>query len=475
MASYFSLKDEKSILDVIGDLSPGQEFICNNFTYNNHIILPRRYGKTHLAKRITIHYPLLRCPQKNPVVLITAPELSQCKGLFWDDMSEMLRNFDGFKEDNKYHNLTIKRNVIINGKKHDDYLRLEFRGFHKNPNAMRGFSKVLHLGDEWQHTDVTAYKSAVWPMLRDPKIVGGFYGVSFKMGTALNGHMKEEFYECRNAMLAEQKAGVKHPSHFAFRSSIDLLQHLSKEAQAEAMAAMGSEEYAQEYKCEFMEAGSRQYYYEEMRKLKGEGRLTPTPWTIGHKVTVAMDIGRSDYTAIWFSQRIQGRVHLIDYFQGSGETPESICQLLLSKGYSYDFVGLPHDSGNKYFTPGQTCTTVDYFKTFKQWEVIKLQRGSLIDGINLVRGFLNRCYIDPAKTFRGVQALCEYSKKWDNKEKVFLDKQHAKTAYVHGADGLRYLAQTYSVLDTQSRWGFASSGGVSYPDYAQDYDANQGI
>ena len=61
------------------------------------------------------------------------------------------------------------------------------------------------------------------------------------------------------------------------------------------------------------------------------------------------------------------------------------------------------------------------------------------DGINAARLVLGRCVFDKALTVRGVEALKNYERKWDAKNKIFQQTPHHNWAS-HGADGFRTLA-----------------------------------
>jgi hypothetical protein len=64
---------------------------------------------------------------------------------------------------------------------------------------------------------------------------------------------------------------------------------------------------------------------------------------------------------------------------------------------------------------------------------------SVDDGINAVRGIFNRCWFDRIKCNRGLQALKNYKKDWDDKNMVY--RKHPLHNWAsHGADALRTFA-----------------------------------
>jgi hypothetical protein len=68
-----------------------------------------------------------------------------------------------------------------------------------------------------------------------------------------------------------------------------------------------------------------------------------------------------------------------------------------------------------------------------------VKRQSVEDGINAVRNYLPRCWIDATKCAKGVEALKQYRKEWDDKTQTFRSRPlHDWTS--HAADAFRYLA-----------------------------------
>ena len=63
----------------------------------------------------------------------------------------------------------------------------------------------------------------------------------------------------------------------------------------------------------------------------------------------------------------------------------------------------------------------------------------LDDGIDAVRSLLPTCWFDEAKCERGLSALKEYQKAWNDTMKCYSDTPRHDWAS-HGADAFRYLA-----------------------------------
>jgi len=70
-------------------------------------------------------------------------------------------------------------------------------------------------------------------------------------------------------------------------------------------------------------------------------------------------------------------------------------------------------------------------------------RQNVEEGINAVRNLLPRCVFDEKKCARGIEALRNYQREWDDKLKTFRKTPRHDWAS-HGADAFRYLAISLS-------------------------------
>jgi phage terminase large subunit len=72
------------------------------------------------------------------------------------------------------------------------------------------------------------------------------------------------------------------------------------------------------------------------------------------------------------------------------------------------------------------------------------------DGIQAVRSMLDKCYFDAERCDRGIEALRQYQRDFDEKGKTWRGRpKHDWTS--HGADAMRYLATGYRPASTN--WG----------------------
>lgn len=172
-------------------------------------------------------------------------------------------------------------------------------------------------------------------------------------------------------------------------------------------------------------------------------RITKVPYQKAALVDTWWDIGVDDYTAIWFTQSIGREIHVIDFYQGSGEGLPHYARMLGEKrdklGYAYGRHVGPHDMAVREFGSGKSRvdTALDLGIRF---EVCK--RHALADGIEAVRGLLPICYFDQDKCQKGIDALASYTKKFDEKNQQFTSTPEHNFAS-HGADAFRTLAMSH--------------------------------
>lgn len=209
----------------------------------------------------------------------------------------------------------------------------------------------------------------------------------------------------------------------------------------EELRKMGtSEEHIQrEYYCSWKGSIEGAYYAKQMADLEANGRITNVPYTPGFPVLVYMDIGKSDYTSIWFVQKVGLEYRFIDYYQSSGEDPDEHAMLFKSKPYNYGDIVLPHDA--KHARYGMKKTVLEQFRDLMPKEDIRALRvtNSEQADIMAVRTFIPRCVFDKTNCADGLNALRSFTKKWSDAKNCFEDYAFHNWAS-HGADAFRYAA-----------------------------------
>lgn len=192
----------------------------------------------------------------------------------------------------------------------------------------------------------------------------------------------------------------------------------------------------QEYYCSFFGTHTGAYYGKIVGDIDQRGQIRDVPWEPEYPVFTAWDLGVADATAIWFGQICGRELHIIDYFEASGEGLPYFARELRNRPYYYSNHWAPHDIEVRELGSGKSrkeiaSTLGIYFRVVPN---LPLQ-----DGIDAVRVVLNRCFFDRVKCDKGLRALRGYRKEWDAKKGDYRSYPfHDK--WSHGADAFRYLA-----------------------------------
>lgn len=179
------------------------------------------------------------------------------------------------------------------------------------------------------------------------------------------------------------------------------------------------------------------YYAPELLKAKNEGRIMRVPYEHGTSVITAWDLGMADTTAIWFAQFVGLETRIIDYYENSGMALDHYVKILRDKGYNYESHILPHDVRVKELTTGKSRLEVLRNLGLNNIHIAPML--GIEDGIQQVRTLIPNCYFDEEKCERGLDALMQYHREWDDVGKAWRGRpKHDWTS--HAADAFRYLA-----------------------------------
>ena len=217
------------------------------------------------------------------------------------------------------------------------------------------------------------------------------------------------------------------------------LYRIKKELAAERGDDEADNLIQQEYYCSFDAAIPGSYYGRIIAALEEQGRIGELPHDPRYPVRTAWDLGVGDSTAIWFVQEIGLELRVIDYYESSGVGADHYARVLKEKDYTYEGHILPHDADDREWG-NNASSRVDVLRTLGIRPAKVLPRASVDDGINAVRVLLSRCRFDRLRCERGIAALRQYQRTWDDKLKSYsLKPLHDWTS--HSADAFRYLAQ----------------------------------
>lgn len=178
------------------------------------------------------------------------------------------------------------------------------------------------------------------------------------------------------------------------------------------------------------------YYAKQITQARIEKRIGFVPHEPALLVSTAWDLGYNDSTAIWYFQVCGKEVRLIDYDEGSGESLSHWLSIVKSKPYIYDRHLAPHDIMVAEYSSG---VTRQHSARKLGINLIPVPRHQIIPGIDAVRNMLNRCWFDEKKCEKGIKAMENYKKEWDDRLGCW-KSQPLHNWSSHCADAFRTLA-----------------------------------
>lgn len=376
----------------------------------NVLVAHRRFGKTVFCVN-SLNDAALRCKKKDGRFAYIGPFFNQTKDIAWSYLKHYAMPVPGTEA-----NESELRVDYPNG------ARVRLYGA-DNPDRLRGIYLDGVVLDEYADMDPRMWAEVILPTLTDrggwaifigtPKGKNGFWDVYQRA---------REDDSWFTAMYRASETGLIPPPELVM-----------------AAKEMSEDQYAQEFECSFEAAIQGSYYGKLLTALDGQKRVRSVAWEPKTPVHTAWDLGIGDSTAIWFVQQVGNEVRLIDYLENSGVGLSWYANELLSRkalGYVYGEHILPHDAEVK-----ELGTGVSRVETLRSLginpRVLPIQ--SVDDGINAARLLLARCWFDAEKCKRGLEALRQYRREYDEKLKAF--KQRPLHDWCsHAADAFRYLA-----------------------------------
>lgn len=174
---------------------------------------------------------------------------------------------------------------------------------------------------------------------------------------------------------------------------------------------------------------------DELREAQEQGRIGEFSYSKMAPVTVYFDLGHSDYTVLWFVQRIGMEFYIIDFYMNNRKQIGHYLEVLQSRKYVYDCLWLPHDARNKYLSTKMSTYEQVLEGGYKDRCRI-VPKLSVQDGIQAMRTVFPNCHFDRARCGEGLTGLRQWVYDIDP-----ITKQLSKTPeHSDIADGFRYFA-----------------------------------
>lgn len=275
------------------------------------------------------------------------------------------------------------------------------------------------------------------PMLRENN--GFFWAISTPRG-------RNHF---RSLMDYAEKSKDWYAEYMPATKSGALSQEQLDEALAEYIALYGADQggalFNQEYLCDWNAAIMGAFYGREMQSVRSEGRISEDCFADPDlPVHTAWDIGVKDDTSIWWFQVSGGVILILDCYSESGVGVDHYAEVCHKKRREHmwkdgiDYV--PHDAKVKEWGTGKTRVET-MMELGLNPRVVSM--ASKMDGINAVRKTLPFCIFHPRTEEKGINALEQYRREWDDEKKAFRQSEvHDWSS--HLSDAFRYLAMAWS-------------------------------
>jgi len=371
----------------------------------------RRAGKT-VARINDMIKRAIQCPLVEPRLAYVAPTFAQAKDVAWN----YFKRFTAPLPEVEANEAELRIDLPSSKSR----ARIRLYGA-ENYDRMRGVYLDGVVLDEYGMIDPRAWPEVIRPALSDRRGWADF------IGTPNGANHFSQLYDAAGTDPDWYRA-MHRASETGLLDAAEL---------ADARKMMSEEQYEAEFECSFSAAVIGAYYGREMAWLEKEKRIGRVPWDPALSVHTAWDLGIGDSTAIWFAQFTGREVRLIDYLEHSGVGLAWYANELRNRPYTYGEHIMPHDAEVKELGSGQSRLETLRSLGVMSTRVIPAQR--IEDGIQAVRNLLPRCWIDAEKCARGIDALRQYRREFDDKRKVFHDRPLHNWAS-HCNDALRYLA-----------------------------------
>jgi len=395
-----------------------QEQICAALRRFNVLVCHRRFGKTVVSVNLLIR-GALESKKTRWRGAYLAPLYRQAKAVAWD----YIRFYTAVVPGVEYNQAELRVD-FPNG------ARIQLLGA-DNPDTLRGIYLDAVVLDEYAYMAPRAWTEIIRPALADRK------GWALFIGTP-SGH--NHFYD-----LYQYATDPAEKTWYAGMYRSDQTDVLDPEEVEAARREMADEEFNQEFLCSFSAAVRGAYYGNLIETAENEGRLCAVPIEPTIDVHTAWDLGISDSMSIWFFQALSsGEIRIVDYHEDEGKGLDHYAHVLRDKGYLYGTHIAPHDIAVRELGTGRSRFEVAESLGIRFVTAPKLP---VAEGINAARTIIPRCWFNKGRCGRGVEALRQYRRDFNNRLGVLGDRPlHDWTS--HAADAFRALATGMHLLDT---------------------------
>ena len=392
------------------------------------LILPRRAGKDISCLTLCARQLI----QKTCLVYYVFPTYAQAKKAIWDGIT-----IDGDKFLDYIPSSLIKR---INSQEMKITLKndsiLQFVGSDKY-DSLRGTNPYGVVFSEYAYQDPRIYTHVIRPILAANDGWAVFISTPFG---------KNHFYNLYTMALDNPD------SWFALKLTLDDTKHIPlseieemRKGDKDGNGRISEDMIQQEYYCSFTMGVQGSYYAAYMQQMRLESRIGNIMYENAFKVHTAWDLGVSDPSCIIFFQIVGRAIHIIDFYQKTGEGLEHYAKVLSEKSYIYGKHIAPFDINVKEFGSGMTRIDKARQLGINFTTAPGPSQVSRYDGIEAVRSNLGRMYINEQPCIQLIKALENYRQEFDVKKETYKGiPLHDWSS--HASDSIRYMCISLDLI-----------------------------
>lgn len=391
------------------------------------LVWPRRNGKDLFCWNLVI----AKASQRVGTYFYMAPYYNQARNIIWEGADGSGRRF-----------LDYIPKPFIDGKPRKLEMRIPLKNGSQiklvgsdNMDAIVGTNPIGIV-----YTELSLHKRGAWDYLRPVLAENDGWSV-FNFTPRGMGNEAYELYS--QAIRSSSNWFLQHLTRDDTQiPSLDAIEEDRNSGMPEALIQ-------QEYYTSFLSGNVGSYFSTQMEMLHTSGQRTTVPYDPRLPVYTFWDLGKRDATAIWFLQFTEHSIRLIDYYEQTEKSLIDHIKAVKEKPYAYEEHWAPHDIKVEEMSNKKSRWDTAAEHGIQFMVVPKLP---LMEGIELVREILPRCWFDKKRTVDGWNALVHYHKKYDAKGEVYSDTP-ARSWANHGSDAFRMMAVMIDeIMDFKSNW-----------------------
>lgn len=298
-----------------------------------------------------------------------------------------------------------------------------------NPDRLRGIYLDGVVLDEYGDMDPAVWRQVIRPALADRNGWAVFIGTPRGQNHFAElwdyGTKQDDFY---TLMLKASQSGI-----------------LSQEELDSYRRQSAPEEYEAEFECSFAAGTRGSFYGRDLEEAENENRIRAVPHDPKLPCFTAWDLGFDDATAIWVYQVAGKEVRFIDYYENTNQPLGHYVNWIKNRParFSWGHHYLPHDAEVHELGSGES--RLETLRALGLQNSSIVGRQSIADGINAVHNIMPRAWFDKEKCERGLKALKNYRREWDEERKVL------KSVPLHdwssdASDAMRYAALSIGMI-----------------------------